>query len=117
MALNVRCFLGQRALATAATGAADGAAEAVAPLPSLRLMAPDVFRVTHFREPVARQNSEFWFTGPGARGREFNTAPEWRAWMNATDAHMVKHGFIAYREVCRHSERAVCHSERHVVHC
>jgi hypothetical protein len=39
------------------------------------------FLVTHFREPVSRQNSEYWFKGPGSKHKLANESL-WGDWMD-----------------------------------
>jgi len=59
-AMNVQCVFGQGALLARSNG---------------------VIKIAHFREPLSRINSEFWFKGPG---KAYNTGNEsvWKAWLS-----------------------------------
>jgi hypothetical protein len=50
------------------------------------LRVPSTLLVTHFREPIARLNSEYWFKGPGSKSSKLHVhvANEslWLSWMN-----------------------------------
>ena len=50
---------------------------------SALLRTPTTLLVTHFREPISRINSEYWFKGPGD---QLDVANEslWKTWMNET---------------------------------
>lgn len=51
--------------------------------PSALLRTPTTLLVTHFREPISRLNSEYWFKGPGDKLGVANESL-WRNWMNET---------------------------------